>query len=99
MKMSEQNRKKIEEVSKIDLDMAGVEQKPSYFDYRLGWQVDPKGGVSQIPDFLKVVGRMAHADWEAAIDRGDAPPEDISPWEGFAHLARKLEEYIACSEG
>ena len=52
MKMSEQNRKKIEEVSKIDLDMAGVEQKPSYFDYRLGWQVDPNGGVSQIPDFL-----------------------------------------------
>ena len=86
--------KKIEEVTKSDLDAAGVEQKPSYFDYRLGWHIDPKGGVSQIPDFLRVVGRMAHADWEAAVERGEMPNEDVSPGEGFALLASRLEDYL-----
>lgn len=66
-----------------------VKQSPSYFDFRLGW--GGTGKIDTVPKMLRVIGVMAHHDWLKAMERGDAPPEDVSPCEGFFHYANLVE--------
>ena len=66
-----------------------VKQSPSYFDFRLGW--GGTGKIDTVPKLLRVIGVMAHYDWLKAMERGDAPPEDVSPCEGFFHYANLVE--------
>ena len=40
---------------------------------------------------LRILGMVAHYDWMKAMERGDAPPEDVSPCEGFFHYANLVE--------
>lgn len=83
---------RIEDVTMEMLEEEGVVQYPSYFDFRLGWAGDAT--LKSVPELLKVIGMMAHFDWEKAMERGDAPPEDVSPAEGFFHYAKLVEDLI-----
>ena len=84
-------QEEIESLSKVFED-GEVEQLPSYFDFRLGWG----GGdtVKSAPELLRILGMVAHYDWLKAMERGDAPPEDVSPCEGFFHYAKTVEDLI-----
>ena len=86
-----EEKKKLEEITLEDLEQNDVVQVPSYFDFRVGWNLPDN--VADIPELLRLIGRVAHWDWQRAMERGDVPCEDVSPGEGFEHLAIKLEEH------
>ena len=90
------NEKKIElkDITIESLEKEGVVQKPSYFDYRMGWMIGA-GGLEELPYVLRTIGKISELDWQQAIRRGECPSEDVSPAEGYEELARRLEELLA----
>lgn len=90
------NEKKIElkDITIESLEKEGVVQKPSYFDFRMGWMIGP-GGIENLPAVLRAIGKTSELDWQQAIRRGECPSEDVSPAEGYEELANSLEALIA----
>ena len=90
------NEKKIElkDITIESLEKEGVVQKPSYFDYRMGWMIEA-GGLEELPYVLRTIGKISELDWQQDIRRGECPDEDVSPAESYEELARRLEELLA----
>ena len=90
-KKDNNNKGTVSEIEKLmkTFESEEVKQFPSYFDFRLGW--GGNGRIDTVPKLLRVIGVMAHHDWLKAMERGDAPPEDVSPCEGFFHYANLVE--------
>lgn len=61
--------------------------------WRIGWNVMPEDLADLAKTFEKVA-KAAHREWIKAMRRGDAPPEDVSPGEGFALCARLIREAL-----
>lgn len=91
------NEKKIElkDITIESLEKEGVVQKPSYFDYRMGWMIEA-GGLEELPYVLRTIGKISELDWQQDIRGGkEVRTKDASPAEGYEELARRLEEILA----
>ena len=61
--------------------------------WRLGWSICPENAES-ISEMFKDFAVKADKEWRKAIGKGDAPPEDVSPGEGYALCSKLIEELI-----
>ena len=63
--------------------------KKSFEDtWRIGWEISPES-IEDVYKYLENAADWAHKMWQKAMESGDAPPEDVSPGEGFL-LAKML---------
>lgn len=64
----------------------------AYSDWwRIGWSICPED-INELLTTLDKAAEEAHKAWLEAIESGDAPPEDVSPGEGFALCAKLIRE-------
>lgn len=69
--------------------------KKSFEDtWRLGWEIYPES-IEDIYKYLDNAACWAHKMWLKAMETGDAPPEDVSPGEGFLLAKSIIQEAIA----
>lgn len=61
--------------------------------WRIGWNIMP-ADLADLAKMLDRAAKAAHREWIKAMRRGDAPPEDVSPGEGFALCARLIREVL-----
>ena len=78
---------------KFDKECDALMKKAAGDWWRIGWNIAP----ADLADFAKMLERTAkaaHREWIKAMRRGDAPPEDVSPGEGFALCAKLIREVL-----
>ena len=61
--------------------------------WRIGWEICPKD-IDEIYTMLDNAAQECHRRWLKAMEAGDAPPEDVSPGEGFAMVKKVIQEAI-----
>lgn len=61
--------------------------------WRIGWNIAPKD-INDVYQMLDALAGDCHEAWLKAITEGDAPPEDISPGEGFALVKKVIQEAV-----
>lgn len=61
--------------------------------FRVGWELYPKK-IEDVYDLLDDISKWCHERWLEAMERGDAPPEDVSPGEGPILVKRVIQEAI-----
>ena len=61
--------------------------------WRIGWNIMPKD-INELVDMIDSLARNAHKMWLAAMKRGDAPAEDVSPGEGFALCSKLIKDEL-----
>lgn len=88
-----------EEITLDKLKESGAKQMPSYFNFRIGWCVNPDDPKQSLHEILMVLAKMAHFDWIEAMNRGEVPCEDVSPGEGFQLMADTVRELLAEEDG
>ena len=62
--------------------------------FRIGWEIYPKK-IDDVYDLLDDVSNWCHERWIEAMQRGDAPNEDVSPGEGPLLVKKIIQEEIA----
>ena len=62
--------------------------------FRVGWDLYPKK-IEDVYDLLDDISKWCHERWIEAMQRGDAPNEDVSPGEGPLLVKRVIQEEIA----
>ncbi len=70
------------------------EKKQTNDIWRIGWEIAPKN-IKELYKLLDKATAFCHEKWLAAMKSGDAPPEDVSPGEGFALVKILIQEAIA----
>ena len=66
--------------------------KKAYDDWwRIGWSICPND-IDELIKTLDKLAKEAHKSWIRAMKRGDAPPEDVSPGEGFAICSMLIKD-------
>jgi hypothetical protein len=63
------------------------------FLWRSGWGICPENAEA-VFDMFTSLSLKSHKEWLKAIGRGDAPPEDVSPAEGYLLCANMIRELI-----
>ena len=81
------------DVQKFDKACDALMKKAVGDWWRIGWNVAPKDLVELMKMFEKLAKR-ADREWIKAMKRGDAPPEDVSPGEGFALCAKLIRDEL-----
>lgn len=83
--VQKQNKKK------FDKECDNLMKKAVNDWWRVGWMICPKT-PEELIKLLNKTAKLAHKSWIKAMKCGDAPPEDISPGEGFAWCAKIVKE-------
>lgn len=65
--------------------------------WRIGWNICPKS-AEEVVNMIEYLAKSSHEAWVKAMKCGDAPPEDVSPGEGFAIAARLVKDAISKKE-
>jgi len=61
--------------------------------WRIGWSIAP-GNIDEVYKILDDLTKWSHEKWLEAMKCGDAPPEDVSPGEGFLCLKNIIKEAV-----
>ena len=61
--------------------------------WRIGWNICPKD-INDVYSMLDELTKWSHESWLKAMENGDAPPEDVSPGEGFALVKMRIMEAV-----
>lgn len=61
--------------------------------FRVGWELYPKK-IEDVYDLLDDISKWCHERWREAMERGDAPHEDVSPGEGPLIVKKVIQEAI-----
>ena len=61
--------------------------------WRIGWGIAPKD-IDEVYKMLDDLAKWCHEKWLEAMKCGDAPPEDVSPGEGFMLLKNVIKEAV-----
>lgn len=87
--------KAVEKADKVKFDKAcdKLMQKAVNDWWRIGWCIAPTS-INDVFSMLDKAARKAHKCWLKAMKCGDAPPEDVSPGEGFALCAKLIREAL-----
>ena len=80
---------------KQEFDHSCLELMKKAFEdsWRLGWEIYPES-IEDVYKYLEDAANWAHKMWLKAMEIGDAPPEDVSPGEGFLLAKRVIQEAI-----
>lgn len=78
---------------KFDKECDAFARKVAGGWWRIGWNIMP-ADLADLAKMLDRAAKAAHREWIKAMRRGDAPPEDVSPGEGFALCARLIREVL-----
>ena len=68
-------------------------KKASEDIWRMGWSIAPKD-IDEVYKLLDEMSKWCHEKWLEAMKNGDAPPEDVSPGEGFLLLKNVIKEAV-----
>lgn len=68
-------------------------EKTKYEIWRIGWEIYPKD-IDELYTMLDNAAQECHSRWLKAMEVGDAPPEDVSPGEGFARIKMLIQQAI-----
>ena len=77
----------------FDKDCEALMEKVAQDIWRLGWEIYPKD-IDELYTMLDNAAQECHRRWLKAMEVGDAPPEDVSPGEGFAHIKGLIQQAI-----
>lgn len=61
--------------------------------FRVGWELCPKK-IEDVYDLLDDISKWCHERWKEAMERGDAPYEDVSPGEGPLLVKKVIQDAI-----
>lgn len=61
--------------------------------WRMGWSIAPKD-IDEVYKMLDDLAKWCHEKWLEAMKCGDAPPEDVSPGEGFMLIKNVIKEAV-----
>lgn len=61
--------------------------------WRIGWEIYPKD-INDVYKMLDDLAKWCHEKWLEAMTCGEAPPEDVSPGEGFALVKKIIQEAV-----
>lgn len=61
--------------------------------WRIGWDIAPKD-INDVYQMLDALAGDCHEAWLKAMECGDAPPEDVSPAEGFALVKKVIQDAV-----
>ena len=61
--------------------------------WRIGWQINVED-IDDVYACLDDLAKSSHERWIEAMKCGDAPPEDISPSEGFMHIKKVIQDSV-----
>ena len=85
---------KAEDKASFDKNCEALIEKTQNEIWRIGWEIAPKD-INQLYKRLDKATAFCHEKWLEAMKSGDAPPEDVSPGEGFALVKILIQEAIA----
>lgn len=77
----------------FDKDCEALMEKAMGDWWRIGWNLAPDS-LDELYQMLDKAAEKAHNDWLKAMDEGDAPPEDVSPAEGFLAIKKIIQDAI-----
>ena len=89
--VKEDNVEKFESAC-MDLMKRGVEDL-----FRIGWEIYPKK-IEDVYDLLDDISTWCHERWIEAMQRGDAPNEDVSPGEGPMMVKKVIQDALKKKE-
>lgn len=84
---------KADDKAAFDKACDALMEKASKDMWRIGWSIYPKD-IGDVFGLFKDIGTWCHKSWLEAMKNGDAPPEDVSPGEAFAHISKLVKEAI-----
>lgn len=84
---------KADDKASFDKNCHALIEKTRNEIWRIGWEIAPKN-INQLYKLLDKATAFCHEKWLAAMKSGDAPPEDVSPGEGFALVKILIQEAI-----
>lgn len=76
---------------KFDKECDNLMKKTLSDWWRIGWSICPKD-IDDFQKMLEKLAKSAHKEWLKAMKHGDAPPEDVSPGEGFIYCATLIKD-------
>lgn len=77
----------------FDKDCEKLVEKVSGDWWRIGWSLAPDN-LDELYQMLDKAAEKAHESWLKAITEGDAPPEDVSPGEGFLIVKKIIQDAV-----
>ena len=77
----------------FDKDCEALMEKALGDWWRIGWNLAPDS-LDELYQMLDKAAEKAHSDWLKAMDEGDAPPEDVSPAEGFLAVKKIIQDAV-----
>lgn len=77
----------------FEKDFADLIEKAKTDVWRIGWSIAPKD-INEVYALLDKAAQFCHEKWVEAMKSGDAPPEDVSPGEGFALLKQVIQDAV-----
>ena len=81
----------------FDKNCSALMEKTISDIWRMGWMIAPKD-LNEVYKLLDDLTQYCHSRWIAAMESGDAPPEDVSPGEGFAHIKEIIQKAVEGNE-
>ena len=87
------NAAKNDDRQSFDMACNALMQKAMDDWWRIGWSIAPKD-VNELVTMIDDIAKRAHKEWLAAMKRGDAPSEDVSPGEGFALCSTLIKDEL-----
>ena len=74
-------------------DCEALMEKAAQDIWRMGWSIAPKD-IDEVYKMLDDLAKWCHEKWLEAMKCGDAPPEDVSPGEGFMLIKNVIKEAV-----